>query len=260
VHCPYCVSEINEQAVVCPVCRRDLYLFKPLLSRIEALEKRVSAQDEALSHRYEAGGEAAERLESVPMPAADEPLTIPTLRNWLSCWLSPLVLLILAHGLIIMLYDLNTLYLRVVSLLIPLPFGLLLVWRERRPLWLLVAMAVSLSGLAVLGMSSLTSLIDGTPVLPVGVREWREFVYYASSIALSYTSSIIVGRKFRLKARAQMRQEARLALARLVSKGSEKTEQFQTITRKFNDLGATLTAAATTAASIYAGLQGFIGK
>ena len=45
MHCPYCVSDINDEAVVCPVCRRDLYLFKPLLARIEALEKQVAAQD-----------------------------------------------------------------------------------------------------------------------------------------------------------------------------------------------------------------------
>ena len=31
MQCPYCTSDINDAAVVCPVCTRDLYLIKPLL-------------------------------------------------------------------------------------------------------------------------------------------------------------------------------------------------------------------------------------
>ena len=174
----------------------------------------------------------------------------------------PLALLIAAHGLITVFYDLNTLYLRIVSLLIPLPFGLLLVAQERRPRLLLIAMAISLSGIAVLAMSGVTSMVDGTRVLPVGLREWREFFEYAMSIALSYTSSMIVGRMARLKARAQARQAsgASLALARLISSGAAKTEQIQSSANTFHDFGSSITAAATTAASIYAGLQGFVNK
>ena len=45
MRCPYCVSEIADEALVCPVCKRDLYLFKPLLERIEQLEKQVADKD-----------------------------------------------------------------------------------------------------------------------------------------------------------------------------------------------------------------------
>ena len=41
MHCPDCTSEISDAALVCPVCTRDLYLFKPLLQKIDALEKQL---------------------------------------------------------------------------------------------------------------------------------------------------------------------------------------------------------------------------
>jgi hypothetical protein len=30
MRCPYCISEIDDAALACPHCARDLYLFKPL--------------------------------------------------------------------------------------------------------------------------------------------------------------------------------------------------------------------------------------
>ena len=43
MHCPYCTSDINDAALVCPICSRDLYLFKPLLQRIAEFEKLAEA-------------------------------------------------------------------------------------------------------------------------------------------------------------------------------------------------------------------------
>ena len=258
MHCPYCVSDINDGAVVCPVCRRDLYLFKPLLERIDVLEKQLAAQDGVLTDLREASAGIA--VEEAGSSLEDETEVLPGAADWLSNWLAPLALLLLTHGLIVVVYDLNTIYLRVVSLLIPLPFGVLLAARARRPRWLLAFMAISMSGLAVLGMSVLTSLVDGTPILPMGLREWREFIEYAASIGLSFVTGLIIGSMSRQKARVQRAAGLSVALARLVSNGAEKTDQFQAVVKKFNDLGGTLTAAGTTLAAVYAGLQGVIGK
>ena len=42
MRCPYRVSEIADEALTCPRCARDLYLFKPLLEKIGQLEKAVA--------------------------------------------------------------------------------------------------------------------------------------------------------------------------------------------------------------------------
>lgn len=264
MQCPYCVSEVAEQALVCPVCRRDLYLFKSLLERIESLEQRVAAQDALLAERGPQLEEAASGSPSrtAPPPEGEEIPVLPKTREWLSRWLLPLVLLLVAHGLITVVYDLNTLYLRIVSLLIPLPFGLLMTAGACRSSLVQAFAAVSLALLAVLGMSGVTAWVDGTPVLPHGGREWREFIEYAASIGLSYTTGMLVGQISRWRKRAAAFREADMAvaLARLVRSGGEHTEQFQAAVQKFNELGGALTAAATTVLSVYTGLKGVIGN
>ena len=41
MQCPYCLSEVAEEAFVCKVCTRDLYLFKPMMAKVAELEKQL---------------------------------------------------------------------------------------------------------------------------------------------------------------------------------------------------------------------------
>lgn len=265
MRCPYCVSDIHDDALVCPICRRDLYLFKPLLSRIDALEKQLAAHEE----RFEqlSAPEAlptfdAAHVTASSVLASQEPEAPHPVRTALSNWLAPLILLITAHGLIIILYDLNTIYLRIVSLVIPLPFGLLLFAHRRYPAWVAALSSALLASAAVLAMSALTAWVDQVPVLPQDLREWREFITYAASIALSYLTGILLGQMLRRKRQAETLRSlgVALALARVLSQSADKTERVEAVARKFHNLGSSLTAAATTAAAIFTGLQGLLGK
>lgn len=263
MRCPYCVSEIADEALVCPVCKRDLYLFKPLLERIEQLEKQVADKD-ALAARVallEAGSGSVAAEPGGSGLADDDSILRPRLADWLQFWLAPLLLLLAAHGLIVLVYDFNTLYLRLVSLLIPLPFGFLLLARAGRGRVIPMGMLLTLAGLAVLGMSAATGWVDGTPVLPQGAREWREFIEYAASIGFSYLTGMLLGRLLRLRRRAAIRQASMaVALTRLVQNGGQHTVQVQQTVQKFNEFGGAMIAAATTVMSIYTGLKGVIGS
>ena len=42
MNCPYCLSEISEDAVVCKICTKDVYLFKPMMAKVADLEKQLS--------------------------------------------------------------------------------------------------------------------------------------------------------------------------------------------------------------------------
>jgi cytochrome c-type biogenesis protein CcmH/NrfF len=255
--CPYCISAIDDEASVCPHCTRDLYLLKPLLAKVGELEKKLAALEVSL------GGidQAAAPADVVAVPAAEESLPPP--RGTAMLWLAPLLLLLAAHALITVVYDLDTIYLRIVSLLIPLPFGMLLLSRHPGRFGLYAAGAFLMATLAVLGMSGITHLVDHTAVLPQDRREWGEFIEYAASIALSYVTGMVLGHMLWQRRETAKREQAlQLAqkLVRLVSTGQDKVDRINAAAKKLQELSGTLVAAGTTAASLYMGLHGLIGK
>lgn len=255
MRCPYCVSEIDDAALACPHCTRDLYLFKPLLQRIAELELRVAT----LEGSGVAATVAGDEEKALPLVLEPEHPSFPDAQEWLTRVGLPLLLLLLAHLLITVVYDANTLYLRVVSLLIPLPFGFLLATSAARHRGVLLAATLAVSLASVFGMSAITALVDSVPLFPENLREWREFLEYSASIGFSYVTGVVLGGMSRHRGRvAREREGMSVALARLVSSGAENTLRFHGIVKKFNDFGGALTAAATTATSIYMGLQGFV--
>lgn len=247
------MSDISDQALACPHCAHDLYLIKPLLARIEALEEQLKTAPAAEAPAQSAAPPAdAATIDTAPPAVLDEGFRY---------WLPPLLALLLAHFLITVAYDLNTLYLRLVSLLIPLPFAYYLMQGRRGygP-WLAGAFLLGLT--AVLGMSGTISLVDHTPVLPQNLRESREFLEYAASIGFSYCSGMILGNTMRARREAEQHNAHALAvrLTTLVIKGSQSAEKIQSTVSKLQSLGGSLTAAATTAAAAYVGLKDFLGN
>lgn len=253
MRCPYCVSEIDESALACPHCARDLYLFKPLLQRIAELEVRVATLETVAP-----ANRAAEAALSVLQLEPDTPQSVGVRELAFRVGV-PLLLLLVMHVLLTVVYDASTVYLRVISLLIPLPFGFLLTANLARRALLVVVSALSVSLLAVFGMSLVTAIIDSVPVLPANLREWREFFEYAASIGFSFATGAVLGSMVRRRGR-QLRQQAGMsvALAKIVSSGADGTQRFHKAVTKFNDFGGAITAAGTTAMSIYLGLQGLM--
>ena len=43
MNCPYCLSEVSEEAYACKTCSRDLYLLKPMMAKIADLESKLAA-------------------------------------------------------------------------------------------------------------------------------------------------------------------------------------------------------------------------
>lgn len=258
--CPCCVSEIAREALVCPVCRRDLYLFKPLLARIAELEQALEESRAAATTRPTATPSAASAVQTdVSTLQAGLPPVPASSRGWLYFWGLPLVMLLLAHGLIVVVFDLNTLYLRIVSLLIPLPFGYL--WLRQRPDALArgALAAFLMAALAVLGMSGVVAWVDGVPWLPQGRGEWREFAEYAASVGFSYLTGMLLGR---LKARSDdlVRNGGwKMALARRMVSGPPSMENLQAAVSRINEVSSSLVAIGTTAISIYTGLKDLLG-
>lgn len=257
--CPYCTSEIGGEALACPHCAHDLYLIKPLLEKVAALEAELRALRQAAAPAGE--GVHAAIVEPEAGPAAEAAAGAGNFRDAALLLGGALVLLLAAHGLITIVYDLNNLYLRLFSLIIPLPFGFVLMLRGHHAFGPSLLAAFGMASLAVLGMSGLTALVDQVPVLPQNPREWRELMEYATSVGFSCVTGMVLGRMLRRHIQSEREQAVRgLAqrVARLITSGHQNVDKIESVAKKLNDLGGSLTAAATTAASVYLGLQGMI--
>ena len=157
MNCPYCLSEVDEDAVVCKVCTRDLYLFKPMMAKVADLEKQLSEipNQEAYEKRIA-------ELELMLDEHEQNVATPKTVTSWLSdiaiYLFIPLLLLLLAHWLIVVVYDTKMIYLRIISMILPLPFGYILFKGHQHKLlpWFIGVAFLSIA--SVIGMSWITSL------------------------------------------------------------------------------------------------------
>ena len=281
MRCPYCASEVPQAAIVCPHCTRDFYLFKPLLERVELLETRL--QTEELTHESRiaalerqiselkaaqpAGAGVAAVIASgeAPAPSGGTPLfsVRKTRRYWVSLALAlgpALALLIAAHVVLLFVYDVKPLYLRIASMLIPIPFGFaLLVWHPDRFRSSAVggfAMAV----IAVWLMLVTTALVDDVPVVPQTVRDVREVLEYMASIGLAFLTGLLLG-KLRYRRLATKSEPGRLVvlLAELFTTDKEGELGVLRLAGRIQKMIATLTPIGTGVASVYAGIKALFG-
>lgn len=221
--------------MVCKTCSRDLYLFKPMMARIAELEMQVRE----LSSRQtisEQTDELVERgAEAINRATANLGNFSGDVARYL---LAPLALLLIAHALITVVYDLNVVYLRLISMVLPLPFGFWLFRDEPRTLLPWFIGTAFLAVASVIGMSAIISLVDQTPVLPRNAFEWRELLEYSASIAFSFLTGMLISR---------------------VTGGKVNPDNLHALSSNFKMIGGSIAAVLTTVVSIYTGLKGVTG-
>jgi hypothetical protein len=287
MRCPYCESEVSQAAIVCPHCTRDFYLFKPLLERLEQLEARLLEQTQGGIEAHEpriatleselaalkaaqpaapgfavsaatAGHEAASRTAAPPLSRA-----AATKHYGVSLLLvlgPALALLLAAHIVLLFVYDAKPLYLRIVSILIPIPFGFaLLVWHPHR-FRISVTGGFGMAMVAVWVMLVTTAYVDNVPVMPQSSRDVREILEYMASIGLAFLTGLLLG-KLRYRRLHVSPEPNRLAvfLAELFTTNKDGELGVLRVASRIQKAVATLTPIGTGVASIYAGIKALIG-
>ena len=254
--CPYCISEIDDAALACPHCTRDLTLLRPLLQKIETLETSLQARIDELAQRIIAPRVDAAPVFSAPQPSAEAPAGV--LREWFLALLTPLLFLLIAHLLITQIWDARDWVLYATSIAIPFLPGLRLMRLRQRPLIAAALGGLLMASVAVFAMSAFTGIIDKSDWLPTDTRSWRELANYALSIALSFVAGGIVGQL--LRERADRLEAARARAIELLSSKTFSPDNLQQTMERINSIGKALLALATTGASVYSGLGRFIAN
>ena len=255
MQCPFCTETIKDESVVCKNCSRDLRIVRPVVAEIE----QIVLELDVLQRDLERVNARIERIASPVRYYAFQTIAYVVI---------PAILLVAAHIVITIILNVTPLYLRLASVVIPLPFGFLIYPHRKIRLGGAVLIGFLTAALAVMCMLTVTGINDRVPIIPASWIEWREVMEYSASIALAYVTGNILGFVIFTVLPKTMTQgggkpnplayKAAGLLGRHVGE-----EQLRRRARTIQDLittaGPMLGVAGTAAGSLYAGLKGVIG-
>jgi ABC-type multidrug transport system fused ATPase/permease subunit len=263
MQCPYCLSAVVEEALVCKTCTKDLYLFKPMMEKVALLEAKLEEipNHEAYEKKILELEELIDALETKKNKSRGFDNFI---FDCLFFIFLPLGLLLVSHTLITVVYDIKMLYLRIISIILPLPFGYFLFNSYKRSVFLWFIGVIFLAVLSVIGMSYITNLVDNSPIFPQSPLEWQEFFEYSVSIALSFLTGMLFG-SFSYAAKQKYFKSAPInpylkIFFNIVGDGKMSSEKLHQKMTNLQLFFGTVVALGTTGLSIYTGLKSIFGN
>jgi hypothetical protein len=253
MECPFCAETIKEEALVCRHCSRDLRIVRPVVIEVQQLVAELDKLQFEL-----------DRI-NTKLAFFNRPVHF-VLRNAALYILAPLLLLLAAHVIVTILLDVAPVYLRVASVIIPIPFGMTLYAANKIGVRGSIGLGIATALLGVTGMLAIVGYVDKVPILPDTAREWREAIEYALSIMLAYVTgdllAMLILRLLPNAMAASGRPSATaVRLARML--GQHGPDVMRRRARRIQELiktiGPLAGLVATAGGSIYTGLKSVLG-
>ncbi|MDO8979467.1 MAG: hypothetical protein Q7V17_09580 [Afipia sp.] len=255
MECPFCAEKVKDEALVCKHCSRDLRVVRPVLLEIED----VVADIENIRREFDG---VSARLYRRRHPVRY------FLIHSIGYILIPAVLLVAAHVIVTIVLNVSPLYLRIASVLIPLPFGFAIFAVQKVGYRGAALVGIITALLSVFCMLTVTGLNDHVPILPASWIEWREVLEYSASIALAFLTGNILGILMLQLLASSVTQgdkpnAAAYRAARLLGPyvGEDQLRRRARIIQELmRTAGPLIGILSTAAGSIYAGLKGILGS